>query len=299
MRDIRLDITQKCNLDCIYCHHEGMKNYTKEMLDASDYEFLSETITETTSINSYTITGGEPLIRTDLMDVLKLLDKPKRKITLITNGVLLKKNIGICNYVDEIHVSIPSLNPIIYSKITQHNLSYLDKVKEGIEKAKVDFPHINMKINVCLVKNINDDKENLEELFDFSKKYKLEPRLIQVMLYEELRKPLYEIETLLKQDKFEKFEENNRVSSYKFNGIDVKFIKCTCDYAILKPNPAEFCNKTIDISITPSGELKVCFLKDETIDLLPEIKNREMESLSEKIKLGIESIGKNCPLVKK
>lgn len=296
MRDIRFDVTQKCNLDCIYCHHEGMSNYNEELLSPLDYEFLSDTFTKTTGINSYTITGGEPLTRVDLIDILKLLKKDERKITLITNGILLEKKIEVCNYLNEIHVSIPSLSPAIYSRITQHNSSYLSKVKYGIEKVRNDFPSTNIGINTCIVKNVNDTVENLNEIIDFCKEYNLEPRLIQVMLYEELYKPL---EIIAKQYGMKKLREDNRITIYEVDEINVKFIKCTCDHAISEPDSSRFCNETVDLSITPSGELKLCFLKDETVDLLPEIKDRNTKSLSNKIKLGINNVGKNCPLVKR
>ena len=68
-RELRLLVTNDCNFDCYFCHKEGQKAISTAILDNDDYEFLFKTGQKGYGFNTTTITGGEPLLRKDILEI--------------------------------------------------------------------------------------------------------------------------------------------------------------------------------------------------------------------------------------
>lgn len=157
---LRLSITDRCNLRCIYCmpddgigfmSHDNILRY-EEILRIVELSIQK-------GIHKVRLTGGEPLVRKGFTGFIKRLSRIEglKEITLTTNGILLKefaadiKNSGI----HRINISLDSLKRERFSQITGRDL--FDQVWEGIlEAERVGFDPI--KINMVAMRGINDDE---------------------------------------------------------------------------------------------------------------------------------------------
>ena len=178
---LRLSITDRCNLRCIYCMPEDGVQFTphSEILSYEEILRLVKLCSDI-GIRKVRLTGGEPLVRKEFIHFLKRLCQFEAldEITLTTNGVLLKdfaadlKNCGICR----INVSLDTLKPERFRQISGRD--YFDQVRLGIEEAdRLGFNPI--KINVVAMKGINDD-----EILDFARLTLEKPyhvRFIEIM----------------------------------------------------------------------------------------------------------------------
>lgn len=163
---LRLSVTDRCNLRCIYCMPETGVDFIphREILTYEEMFHLVR-LCSRRGIRKVRLTGGEPLVRKGFIHFLKKICEIEalEEIALTTNGVLLKslaaeiKECGICR----INVSLDTLKAERFHQITGRD--YFDQVQEGIEEAeRLGFNPI--KINVVAMKGINDD-----EIIDFAR----------------------------------------------------------------------------------------------------------------------------------
>ena len=158
---LRFSITDRCDLRCKYCMPQNMTFSDKsDILGLNDLEFLSKVLIQV-GIKKIRITGGEPLVRKDIIPFLKNLNKYKKEgsldeITITSNGTLLEKYAKdlFNNGIKRMNISIDSLIPEKYAFITSGGK--LEKVLNGIKLAKK--LGISIKINTVLIKNFNEDE---------------------------------------------------------------------------------------------------------------------------------------------
>lgn len=162
---LRLSVTDRCNLRCIYCMPEEGIQFIPHS-DILTYEEMLHLVRLSVQrgIRKVRVTGGEPLVRKGFTRFLESLCNIQgmEEVGLTTNGVLLKRyaaeirNCGICR----INISLDSLKPERFFHITGRDC--FEQVWEGIKEAeRVGFDPI--KINVVAMKGINDD-----EILDFA-----------------------------------------------------------------------------------------------------------------------------------
>ena len=157
---LRISVTDRCDLRCVYCMKEKMEFLPKkEILTLEEIERMCDNFIEM-GVKKIRLTGGEPLVRRDIIKLIKRLNSKKnitnlKEITLTTNGSLLEKYAYDLKKggVDRINVSLDTINHIKYKKITR--FGNLDKVILGIKEAKKN--NITVKINTVVLKNFNED----------------------------------------------------------------------------------------------------------------------------------------------
>ncbi|MGD8281748.1 MAG: GTP 3',8-cyclase MoaA [Gemmatimonadota bacterium] len=179
---LRISVTDKCNLRCVYCMPmEGLPWLKRE--DLLSYEEIEQIVRTMApmGLERVRITGGEPLVRQDLPELVKLLAGVPgiRDLSLSTNAVLLAdqaealKSAGI----QRLNVSLDSLQPDRVDSIARRPGSY-PKIMEGLDAAEeVGFAPI--KVNVVLIRGQNDD-----EIRDFAEITRERPwhvRFIEMM----------------------------------------------------------------------------------------------------------------------
>lgn len=167
---LRLSVTDNCNLNCFYCMPESKKR-TKELPDEMILKIVEAAVQK--GIKKIRITGGEPLIRKGIYNLLKQIKEVKgiEELTITTNGTLLFNNVHKLKEsgVDRINLSIDSLHKKDYQSITKSNEDYDfykligDLIEEGITPVKV---------NVVLLKGVNNHQVDayieLMDHFDIS-----------------------------------------------------------------------------------------------------------------------------------
>ena len=176
---LRIAITKKCNLRCFYCYPKERQETNEENLLSAE-EIVNVAVKATNlGIRKIRLTGGEPLLREDIIDIIERLamNKNIKELCLTTNGTLLKKyafelkRAGL----GRINISLDSLKPKTFRKLTQKDK--LNEVLEGIEVAKkLSFP---IKINFVELKGINESEK--EEFIKFCKKDGLKIQFIKKM----------------------------------------------------------------------------------------------------------------------
>jgi cyclic pyranopterin phosphate synthase len=177
---LRLSLTDVCNFRCQYCLPDG---YQK----TGGFEFLSvdeirRVVTAFVDLGLWKVrlTGGEPTLRHDFLDVAKTVSgiSGVRQVAVTTNGYRLPQRAsdyfkaGITN----INISIDSLKPDRFKAITGHDR--LQEVMDGIDRAKT-AGFKNIKVNAVLLKGINDDE--LPDFLTWIKDQDLSIRFIELM----------------------------------------------------------------------------------------------------------------------
>lgn len=160
---LRISLTDKCNLRCIYCMEEKDNNFIEEekLLSREEIKKITKLFSEV-GVKKVRLTGGEPLVRRDILEIMKDLNSIEdiKEIYITTNGILLDKYLegfkalGLTG----VNISLDSLKKDNFKNLTR--LGNLDKVLNAIDKA-LDLG-IKVKINTVLIKGINDD-----EILDF------------------------------------------------------------------------------------------------------------------------------------
>jgi len=162
LRDLRISVTDRCNFRCVYC-------MPKEIF-GSDYPYLphSEVLTfeeitrlarifTTFGVKKIRLTGGEPLVRKDLQNLISMLAKiPNLDLTLTTNGSLLAKNAQALKDagLKRVTVSLDSLDNDIFKALNDVDFP-VEKVLEGMDAAqKVGLEPI--KVNMVVKRGVNE-----------------------------------------------------------------------------------------------------------------------------------------------
>ena len=164
-KDLRISVTDRCNFRCQYCMPaEGLDWMPREqLLTFEEITRAARIMVEYYGVESIRLTGGEPTLRANLPELIKMLSKLPIDLSMTTNGVSLKKNAQLfaSSGLKRINISIDSLRPERFEQITLRN--DINKVISGIE-ASVIAGFSPVKINVVIMNGVNED-----EILDFAK----------------------------------------------------------------------------------------------------------------------------------
>ncbi len=251
---LRVSITQRCNLNCFYCHHEGEQKTSSEMKKEtilSAVHCMAEI-----GVKYVKITGGEPLLRADIVEIVRSIAQTKgiSDISLTTNGFLLGmlarslKDAGLTR----INIGCDSFS----SNITPKRIK---SILPGLETAKsCGFSPI--KLNMVLLKGINDHE--IDSMIEFAKKYNVVLQLIELVpngsnFFKDYYLPLKPIEEKLASvaTKIVKRKLQSRMQ-YMLNGVIVEIIRPTHEF---------FCRDCNKIRLTSDGLIKPCLMRNDNL----------------------------------
>lgn len=269
--NLRLSVTQECDKHCPYCHREGESHPSTFMTLDEIVRIVG--IALHLGISRVKLTGGEPLLRNDIVEIIRAINglEGLTDLSMTTNGTHLKvlaralKEAGL----DRINVSLPTLNSQIYQNVMGGKLQ--DAI-EGVKSA-VKTGMNPVKINMLLLKNVNDTE--IDSMVAFAKQTKtvlqlieLEPVNLNKDYYERYHLGLDEIskklENLAIKTKVRKFMQKRKV--YTLPEVKVELIRPI--------ENTEFCANCTRIRITSDGKLKPCLMrKDNLVDLLELMRN--------------------------
>ncbi|MHA7295610.1 GTP 3',8-cyclase MoaA [Pseudarthrobacter sp. MDT3-1] len=157
--DMRLSLTDKCNLRCTYCMPaEGLEWLSKQaVMSAEEIVRIVRIGVELLGVRELRLTGGEPLVRADLIDIIAALrsNHPELPISMTTNGVGLDKKAATLKAagLTRINVSLDSLHEETFTKLTRR--PFLDRVLAGVDAAWAAGLG-PVKLNAVLMRGIND-----------------------------------------------------------------------------------------------------------------------------------------------
>jgi GTP 3',8-cyclase len=256
--NIRISLTKQCNLACIYCHREGEKD-AKEQLTADEIAEILE-VSVKFGIRSVKFTGGEPLLRPDLIEIIRSVPAGMES-SLTTNGTLLAglardlKAAGL----KRVNVSLDSLNHDTYRKIT--GVDKLSEVLEGISAAR-DAGLTPVKINMVLLEGINEHE--IDDFLAYVRgKRDLILQLIELMNFNNCdhHGDLNGLEKgLALRSKQIVTRRMHHRKKYCLDGAEVEVVR-----PVHNTEFCAFCNR---LRVTSDGKLKPCLMRtDNHIDI--------------------------------
>jgi cyclic pyranopterin phosphate synthase len=273
--NLRIAITSKCNLKCSYCHGEGEarpnKNVTKEMR-AKEIIHIAK-IAVSLGISRIKLTGGEPLTRSDAVDIVKGISALPglTDLAMTTNGTLLaliaeKLHAG---GLKRINISLPTLNREIYHELTGGKV---EDVLSGV-KAAVEVGFSPVKLNMLILKGANECA--VPEMIEFATQtgtvlqlIELEPINMTSKYYCEKHTTLDEYETMLKQ-KAAKTETRQYMQNRHIYYLPHAKVE------VIRPiENTEFCLHCTRLRVTSDGKLKPCLMRNDNLtDILTPSRN--------------------------
>lgn len=274
---LRISITDHCNLNCVYCRPftGGSKVAHPEILR---YEELLRIVRVTAElgISKTRITGGEPLVRSNVYDFLGRLTRIEgiRDVSLTTNGVLLEKNLEKLKSagIKRLNISLDSLTPKRIATITGHDV--FDKIWRGILKAH-DMGFSPIKLNMVPIRDINDDE--VVEFAKLSFSYPFHVRFIEYM-------PIGDTgigpgKRILASEIKERIEaafgpmspvahasDGGPAQRYHLEGA-------MGEIGLIQPISQHFCATCNRLRLTANGHLRMCLLSNHQVDLRTPLRN--------------------------
>jgi len=267
---VRVSVTDRCDFRCTYCMSEDMDFLPKkDVLSLEELDRICNTFIDL-GVKKLRITGGEPLVRKNIMQLFsnlgKKLGQGLEELTLTTNGSQLDRYAKdlFDNGVRRINVSLDSLEKKKFKKITR--IGDLDKVINGIMVAKK--AGLKIKINTVALKEINDNE--ILNLVNWCGENKFSLTFIEVMPMGEIGEkrsdqymPLTEVKSLI-QTKYSITEDSLRT------GGPARYVHChETDQKIgfITPHTHNFCELCNRVRITCTGEMYMCLGQQDKADL--------------------------------
>ncbi len=264
---MRISITDKCNLNCIYCQPSNKSSFLprNEILTYEEFLRLVQ-IAIDLGIKKFRLTGGEPLLRKNLPIFIKKILSLKgiEDFSLTTNGILLGEFINELweAGLRRINISLDSLDEEKYAEITGGG--DLKKVLYSLEKA-IERGFDPVKINVVLLKGINED---LSPFIELARKYPVYIRFIELMNITSKNENFFLSceNARLKLSSYGVIKEVNSPQGggpakyYKLSGIK-KSIGFICPYS------DHFCPTCNRLRISADGKLRPCLFSNWFVDL--------------------------------
>ena len=295
---LRVSVTDRCDLRCVYCMKEKMQFLPrKDILSLEEIERLCDNFIDL-GIEKIRLTGGEPLVRNDIIKLIEKLNLKKnntnlKEITLTTNGTLLKKYAKQLknNGINRINVSLDTINPEKYNQITR--FGNIEKVFDGINESLKEG--ISIKINTVVIKNFNENE--IEQLISWTDTKKIDLTFIEVMPMEET--------DISREFQFtslsELFEKLNRKYNFKqsnyVTGGPARFY--TSEYlstkiGFISPLTNNFCASCNRIRISSTGKLFMCLGQNDYVDFRDILrKDYSDDYIKEKIRFALNIKPKN------
>ena len=177
---LRISLTESCNLRCIYCIPENFmpKFYNENMILTKENIFDIIEASVELNIKKIRLTGGEPLLRKDIVDIVKgIKDRGIEKIYITTNGILLSEKIESLRDagLSGVNISLDTLDREKFSFITRGG--DIERVLQGIKKSL--NLNLEVKINSVIMKGINENA--IDDLVKLTIDNKLDVRFIELM----------------------------------------------------------------------------------------------------------------------
>ncbi|MFP4143076.1 MAG: GTP 3',8-cyclase MoaA [Thermoplasmata archaeon] len=262
--NIRISLTQRCNLDCFYCHREGEDGGEKNTsLTLSEVEKLVKTAYEL-GMSKVKYSGGEPLLHPDIEEIISYSADLMDDVSLTTNGTLLPekaenlKSAGL----DRVNVSLDVKDQECYKKIT--NEKKVEEVKEGISKAN-EVGLYPVKINMLLMDGLNDD--SVEDMMEFAAKTGSILQIIEMTSSTDgITDDFYQRHHVSLEELAEDLEERavktetRRMHARKKYFLDEPEVEVEL---VRTMHNSTFCKNCTRLRVTSESELKPCLLRTD------------------------------------
>lgn len=258
INSLRISLTQRCNFNCFFCHHEGEHDSGDE-LTAEEVERIVKLAAEQ-GITKVKLTGGEPLVRKDIVEIVKRISPLVEEVSMTTNASRLKevacalKEAGLAR----VNISLHTLCPESFEEITGNDTA---SVKKGIEEA-VKCGLNPVKLNMVVMKGVNN--EEIDSLIDYSREV---GGILQLIEFQELEDGVehydsYHYDLVPVEEELER--RSVKVVERKMHLRKIYYLRDGARVEVVRPmHNSKFCAYCTRIRITSDGKLKPCLMRDD------------------------------------
>ena len=309
---IRMSITDVCNFKCGYCLPNGYqvdKSDNRKFLHLDEIKRLAMVFSKL-GVSKIRITGGEPTVRKDFFEIIKILKEVGiKKVSITTNGYHLDKKAKMLvdSGLNGINISIDSLDRNIFKSITGHDR--LPEILKGIQILQ-DLNFENIKVNGVLLNNINASEKDFSSWAEFIKINKVDFRYIELMqtgdnldYFRKYHVPATKFTDYLNKNNWI-IQTFGRDAGPAKNYLNPKF---EGKFGVIAPYSKDFCKSCNRLRITAKGDLRLCLFgntginirhlmqKDEQLEELKDLilKQLNFKKESHYLELGETGLTKN------
>jgi cyclic pyranopterin phosphate synthase len=262
---LRISLTQRCNHSCFFCHAEGEESVDSEMTP-SEIERLVQMATRQ-GVTRVKLTGGEPLLRDDILEIINRISPLVQDLSLTTNGTLLEdkaldlKRAGL----NRVNVSLHSLDEKTFREVT--GSQSLLSVKRGIARA-VEVGLTPLKLNMTLLKTLNESEIN--SMLEFAEETGAVLQLIE--LQDVPTEPsdslaTYRLDLTFLEKHFGKIA--NKIEQRSLHGrkhYTIQLTQGTVTVEIIRSmRNSNFCRFCTRLRVTSDGKLKPCLYRTDNL----------------------------------
>ena len=268
---IRVSVTDRCDFRCVYCMSEDMHFLPKgDLLSLEELDRLCSAFIAR-GVRSVRITGGEPLVRRDIMTLFKNMSRHLQsgaldELTVTTNGSQLARHAqALADYgVRRINVSLDTLKPDLFRTITRWG--ELDKVLSGIEAAQK--AGLKIKINAVALKGVNEDE--IETMVKWAHGQGMDLTFIEVMPMGDIESDRFDQYwplTAVRQRLSESFSLEDLPDRTAGPARYVRAKETGGRIGFITPLTHNFCESCNRVRITCTGTLYMCLGQEDAVDL--------------------------------
>jgi GTP 3',8-cyclase len=276
---LRVSVTDRCDLRCVYCMSEEMTFLPKrdlltlEELDRVCTAFIRK------GVKKLRITGGEPLVRRDIMSLFRSLSRHIEagaldELTLTTNGTLLDKfapELAACG-VRRINVSLDSLDPDRFRRITRRG--DLGQVMRGLDAAQA--AGIKVKINAVALKGVNEDE--IEPMVAWAHGRGMDLTFIEVMPMGDIEPERIEQFMPLSVVRERLAQSFTLTDTSERTGGPARYVRVAETggrIGFITPLTHNFCESCNRVRLTCTGQLFMCLGQEDAADLRAAMRGSE------------------------
>ncbi|CAO1634375.1 unnamed protein product [Parajaminaea phylloscopi] len=283
---LRISLTERCSFRCTYCMPASGVPLTPDdrLLSSSEIKRVASLFVGM-GVKKIRLTGGEPLLRSDLLDIVRHLHTLRsaglESIGITTNGLVLGRLVNplVEAGLTHLNISIDSLRPARFASVTRMHERAFDKVMQSIHKAlhirrqQIEAgmaKPLKVKLNVVVMKGSNEDE--IKDFVDFTKEHDLEVRFIEYMPFNSnswstsLLTPTSSLLDALRASyptgsirrSFDDSNDTTRHWSVRGYKGRFGFISSMTDH---------FCSSCNRIRVLADGNLKVCLFGNKEVSL--------------------------------
>jgi cyclic pyranopterin phosphate synthase len=271
LKDLRISVTDRCNFRCTYCmpldHYEWINK--KEILTFEEISRLARLAVEL-GVEKIRLTGGEPLVRQDLPNLVEHLASISglKDLCLTTNGALLAERVNALKSAGlrRVNISVDTLDREKFSTMTKRG--DLDKVLEGIFAAK-EAGLAPIKLNAVVERGVNED--DIIPLVEFARQHGFGMRFIEYMdvgnsNHWTSAKLVAKKEILEKINARYPLREVGRQQG-SAPAVDYEFVDGRGDLGIIASVTEPFCGSCTRLRLTADGKMVTCLFSQHGQDV--------------------------------
>ncbi len=274
---LRISLTDKCNLRCVYCMPEDMTFRPREELLQDDEILRLVKIFADLGFHKFRLTGGEPTVRANIVDIVKRITATPgvKTVAMTTNGLMLDKlakplaDAGMTR----VNISIDTLNPEKFNKLTRWGK--VEDVWRGLDAAKA--AGLGIKLNAVVVRGYND-KEDVADLARLTLYQPWQVRFIEMMPFGDVadfQQAGIVSEEELRETISAQLGELSLVDNGRLDG-EARLFKLpdsagTIGFISSVTQP--FCASCTRARLTADGRLRLCLLREKEVNLMEPLRN--------------------------